>query len=293
MPSLTDLEFAVSPLADPYGYPGVAVDADYLWLDSWMYPIAASGGGDLSRWRVPVDSGPLATGGAGPVVSLGEALELAGAAPIDTRYPVVSFGSNSAPAQLRDKFAGLDPPGTVVPVVRGAIEGLSLGHSPHVSGPGYLPYVLVDDGSTGALPVFVLWLDPAALAVMNRTEPNYDLVGVPSARFPLTLGTGERVNAYSVYKGKWGALRSAGRGGPLVAGSQQEVFDHLNRASWFRSLAGSGDVRAQMARFRAHAELRQQVRHELAARGWATTDGWAADAPQQLPSSARSAKASP
>ena len=272
MPSLTDLDVTVSPLADPYSYPGVAVDADYLWLDSWVYGIESSGGVDLSRWQVAVDGGPLAP--AEPVLSLGAALVLCDAAPVVARHPVVSFGSNSAPAQLRDKFAALDPASRIVPVVRGVISGLSLGHSPHVSIPGYLPFVLVADGSVSALPVYVLWLDSFQLAVMNGTEPNYRLVPVRSDRYSLTLDTGESVGAYSAYQGKWGALRGPGAGGPLAGGSQQDVFDHLNRAPWFRLLAGSGDVREQMARLRGDAGLRQRVRDELAARGWAISDGW-------------------
>ena len=274
MPSLADLSVSVSPWTDPYGYPGVAVDADYLWLDSWMYGIAASGGVDVSQWRVAVDGGPLATGEAGPVLSVAESLALAGAAPVGARYPVVSFGSNSAPAQLRDKFAALDPASKVVPVLRGAVSGLSLGHSAHVSNAGYVPYVLLDNGFASALPVYVLWLDSFQLAVMNGTEPNYELVAVAADRYSLTLHSGETVAGYAAYKGKWGALRFARNNGPVPAGSQSEVFGRLNETSWFRALAGPGDVRAQMAGLRADAGLREKVRVELAARGLTTTDGW-------------------
>ncbi len=287
MPSLADLEVTVSPLTDPAGYPGVAVDADYLWLDSWMYGIAGSADVDVPDWAVTVDGGPLARGVARSVITLGGALALAGAAPIGARYPVVSFGSNSAPAQLRDKFAALDSASSVVPVLRGSISGLSLGYSAHVSAPGYVPYVLVDNGSPSVLPVFVLWLDSFQLAVLNRTEPNYQLVAVPADRYPLALDTGQVVTAYSAYKGKWGTLRAAQCAGPVAAGSQREVFDLLNDASWFRSLAGSGDVRAQMSRLRVDARLRERVRAELVARGWVTPDGWSpAPASAQHPNAA-------
>jgi hypothetical protein len=288
MPSLADLAVSVSPLADPLSYPGLAVDADYLWLGGWMYGMGSSPGLGLADWAVPLDGGPLATGATGSVLTLGGALARAGAAPIDARYPVVSFGSNSAPAQLRDKFAALDAASGVIPVTRGSVGGLSLGYSAHVSVPGYVPYVLVDNGSPSALPVFLLWLDSFQLAVMNGTEPNYRLVPVPADRYPLTLDTGQLITGYSAYKGKWGALRIPGSGAAAVAGSQQEVFDRLNEASWFRALAGSGDVRAQISRLRADAGLRERVRTELAARGWVAPDGWApAPTPPGTPSAGR------
>jgi hypothetical protein len=277
MPSLADLAVAVSPRADPAGYPGVAVHADYLWLDSWMYPVGSSGEVDVQGWSVGVDGGPLAIGASGPELSVGGALAMAGAAPIGSRYPVVSFGSNSAPAQLRDKFAALTPANKVIPVTRGFLGGLSLGYSAHVAAPGYVPYVLVDNGSRSALPVFVLWLDAFQLAVMNGTEPNYRLVAVPADRYPLTLDTGQVITRFSAYKGRWGALRVPGNGAPAVAGSQQEVFDRLGAAPWFRALAGPGDVRAQMSTLRADAGLRDRMRTELAARGWVLSDGWACD----------------
>jgi hypothetical protein len=50
----------------------------------------------------------------------------------------------------------------------------------------------------------------------------------------------------------------------------------LNEAEWFRALAGSGDVREQMSRFRVDAGLREQVRAEFAFRGLMTADGWLA-----------------
>ncbi len=281
MPSLADLagsvgEVTVSPLADPMNYPGVAVDADYLWLDSWMYALETDDR-DVPRWPVTVDGGPLAAGGAGSLVPLDDALDLVGAAPLGSRFPVVSFGSNSAPAQLRDKFAALDPASRAIPVTRGSVIGMALSHSPHVSISGYLPYVLVDNGFSSVLAVFVLWLDAVQLAVLNVTEPNYRLVSVPAGRYPLMLPTGRRVPVYAAYKGNWGALRLPGDTGPAAAGSQQDIFARLNEASWFRRLAGPGEVRDQLWRFRGDAGPRDKVRTELAARGWVTADRWSAD----------------
>ena len=284
MPSLADLDASVSPLTDPLSYPGIAVDADYLWVDSWTYEIIparalrAPADGGLGQWQVTVDGGPLAPRPSRTphpaVVGVDVALALMGAAPMTARRPVLSFGSNSAPAQLRAKFASLDPASRVIPVLRAVISGLGLGHSAHVSNPGYLPYVLVDNGSASRLAVFMLWLDLHQVEVMNGTEPNYDLVGVPVDRYPLTLPGGEIVAGYAAYKGKWGALRLPGASMPLAAGSQHQLLAELSGVPWFRLLVGDGDPRSHLGRLRDDRVLRERVRVELAGSGMVIDDGW-------------------
>ena len=163
MPSWPDLHRSRGPRADPLTYPGELVQASYLWMDRWCYPLAVPGLGS-GDWLVQPDGGPLGAAGA-PAVGLttgsaprftglvsnavwrlDDALLFAGAAPVVDRRPVIAFGSNAAPAQLRDKFQPLAPDERVVPVLRGSVRGFVLGHSPHVSDPGYLPFVLVGNG---------------------------------------------------------------------------------------------------------------------------------------------------
>jgi hypothetical protein len=272
MPSLLDLDLLPSPLVDPLSYPGAALRHSFLWLDSWVYLVEPDRGPGRSGWRVEIDGGPLAHGGAGE--RLEDALLVAGATPMADRHPVLAFGSNASPAQLLTKFAALNPARRVVPVLRGAVAGLALGHSPHVSIPGYVPYVIVDGCAGAVLDAFVLWLDPEQRAVLDRTEPNYRLVRMPAARYPLRVDALHTIGEYSAYKGKWGALRWPGETAPAPGVTQQEVFGRLGREPWFADGLGPGDVRSRMARLAADADLREWVRGSLIANGMVVGDGW-------------------
>jgi hypothetical protein len=188
------------------------------------------------------------------------------------RHPVLAFGSNASPAQLQAKFASLRPARRVIPVLRGSVTGLALGHSAHVSIPGYVPYVIV--AADAVLDAFVLWLDPEQRTALDRTEPNYRLVRMPADRYPLRVEALRDIGEYSAYKGKWGALRWPGESAPALPGSQPQVFDRLGEQPWFAAVLGPGDVRSRMSRLAADADLRDRVRAELAAAGMVVGDGW-------------------
>jgi hypothetical protein len=272
VPGIAELNISPGPRDDPLTYPGETPDTSYLLLDSWMYGLQPIPGRVVGQWRVDVDGGPLT--GLGVAAGLDEGLAFAAAAPLAARHPVLAFGSNAAPAQLLDKFAGLTGPGLVVPVTRATVQGFSLGHSPHVSNPGYVPFVVVNSARRNKLEVNMLWLDSDQLTCLNATEPNYRLVPTPGERYPLTLQSRQTITNYSLYKGRWGALKWADEPLPTAAGSQLEVFAGLNAMRWFRVLVGDGDVRSQMSRLRADLTLRDRVRSELFDRGLVVPDGW-------------------
>ena len=119
----------------------------------------------------------------------------------------------------------------------------------------------------------MLWLDARQRSCLNATEPNYELVSVAGDRYPLTLESEQAITSYSLYKGRWGALRWPGDSAPVVAGSQRQLFAGLNRTGWFPALVGPADPLGQVSRLRAEAGLRLRVRGELAARGFVTPDG--------------------
>jgi len=277
MPSIAELDVPTSPRDDPLSYPGTVPPHSYLWLDSWMYQLTAQPRIELGQSRVLVDGGPLAESdlsGDGPGQPLDATLRIASVAGVDERYPVLAYGSNAAPAQLLDKFGWLDPRDRVVPVTVGRVEGFVLAHSAHISNPGYLPFVLVHGGAGEAIDVRVLWLDDTQLAALNETEPNYTLLPVNGAAYPLTLESGVTVPRYSAYRGNWGALSWLGQDGPAAASSQEVVHTELARCEWFAELIGGVAVPAQVEKLRADKVLRDRVRDELAARGMAMADGW-------------------
>ena len=55
--------------------------------------------------------------------------------------------------------------------------------------------------------------------------------------------------AAAAYRGRWGALRWPGAGGPVPAGSQAAVFDRLATFGWFRELVGTGGLAAVQNEF--------------------------------------------
>jgi hypothetical protein len=272
MPSLLDLDLLPSPLVDPLSYPGATLRHSFLLLDSWVYRVDPKRAAERPGWRLAIDGGPLADRGCGN--GLDDALLAADATPMAGRHSVLAFGSNASPAQLLTKFASLGPAGRVVPVLRGSVAGLTLGHSAHVSVPGYVPYVIVDGGADVALDAFVLRLDPEQRIALDRTEPNYRLVRMPAKRYPLTVGPLGIVKEYSAYQGRWGALRWPGERGASPAGTQHETFARLGELPWFVAALGPGDVRDWIARLAAEVALRDRVRAEFATRGMAVGDGW-------------------
>ena len=242
---------APAPRADPARYPGERPAFDYLLAGDRILPIAPGSGG----WRV--------TGSWLPDAS--------DVVPLTGRLPVVAFGSNASPAQLVAKFGVTER----IPVTRARLRGFSLGHSPHVSIPGYIPWVLVDDPGS-VVDCAVLWLDDGQRARLDVTEPNYDLVRVDAVRYPLVVRAVDAVIGYAAYRGRWGALRWPGRDGPTAASTQAAVFHRLGELGWFRQLVGDAADRLESCqrRLAAEGQLRERVRSELLSRGMAMPDGW-------------------
>jgi hypothetical protein len=238
MVRLSDFHLAPDPRSDPAVYPGDRLTFDYLLEGDDVRPLLAGTDG----WPV------------------GDA----------ARRPVVAFGSNAAPAQLAAK---LGSKAGAIPVTRARLFGFAVGHSAHVSVPGYLPWVLVDEPG-GVVDGAVLWLDDRQLARLDVTEPNYHLVPVDPLRYPLVVAATEVPISYLAYRGKWGALRWPGEARPTPASSQAGVFGRLGTLDWFRDLVGAGGLADRQRRLAADPALRNRVRDELAARGMAVPDGW-------------------
>jgi hypothetical protein len=135
--------------------------------------------------------------------SLDRYLWNAGGSPVASFVPVLAVGSNASPAQLRRKLAHAGLP-TLVPITAVRVSGLAVGVSAHVSRPGYLPATPVpDDGAVSNL--WLVWLDAAALAAVDATEPNYERIPLPT-RYPVRLTTGRPVMPCWVYLSRHGYL---------------------------------------------------------------------------------------
>jgi hypothetical protein len=213
--SLEALGLSGDPMAAPLSYPGALPGEDGVLVDGCYLSLRYAPGRQVGNWLVEIDGTP---------VELDVLLEKQDRPITGKRFPVVSVGSNAAPAQLHGKFVrkGVRP---LVPLVNAKVFGMAAGVSAHVSRAGYIPGTGVLQ-SGGAVSLFVAWLDADELQVIDASEPNYYRVLLDGGIYPVVLPSGERLGVCSLYVSKWGCL--VGRdGNPRPLSSQDELLATL------------------------------------------------------------------
>jgi hypothetical protein len=174
---------------------------------------------------------------------------------MDDRTPVLAVGSNASPARLRGKLtSGTASP--VVPLVECTVRHLGVGHSAHVSRPGYVP--AAPFASPGAARrVFVTWLDPAQLRVVDASEPTYDRLVLDDDRHPVRSTSGERLPPCHVYASRRGLL--CRNGAPMaLTGQPSLLLGLLERSAELRARAGP-DAAGWLRACVASAALRTEI----------------------------------
>ncbi|MFD4256824.1 hypothetical protein ACFWR9_04150 [Streptomyces sp. NPDC058534] len=151
------------------------------------------------------------------------------------RVPVLAIGSNASPGQLRHKMAefGIDSP---IPMVRARVTGLDIGVSAHVSRMGYVSASPV--GAPGVVrELFVLWLDPEQLAVIDASEGvpmargNFDRAWLPAPDVRVEPPDGTVLRGAYIYVNRHGVLHD-GTGAPRRhPGEQRPLITELLRGS--------------------------------------------------------------
>ncbi|ADH98667.1 hypothetical protein [Salisediminibacterium selenitireducens] len=100
--------------------------------------------------------------------SLGSISELSSM--IHKRTPVLAYGSNCAPYQLKRKFGDyLGEFGEVIPVIKATIRDTDVVHSPFIVPYGSIPATITPSPGTNA-EVFITYLTDDQLQIMHRTE---------------------------------------------------------------------------------------------------------------------------
>lgn len=163
--------FGRAPRDDPAVYPGAVPDYSFLFCGTTLQRLDG-GARSLGETAVLWDPDGAEEGIEGPPRErLDDALARLRAATIEQRTPVLAYGSNAAPAQLRHKYAGET---TLIPVVRAAVSGLDVVHAGRRASYGSVPAtVLASVGTT--VQIAVTFLDAAQLAALDRTErPAYE-----------------------------------------------------------------------------------------------------------------------
>lgn len=146
------------------------------------------------------------------------------------RAPVLAIGSNACPGQLRHKMAesGIVSP---IPMVRARVTGVEIGVSAHVSRLGYVSASPVHSPGT-VRELFVLWLDPEQLAVIDASEGvplplgNYRRAWLPSPEVRVDLADGTTLPGVFSYVNRRGVLRN-GTGVPRTHPGQRELLSEL------------------------------------------------------------------
>ena len=170
-------------------------------------------------------------------------LRTIGTAPLSDRHAVIAVGSNASPEVMHRKLSrhGVDGP---LPMTIRLISGIGVGHSAHVSLPGYIataPYRC----SHCRHRLVVLHLDGEQLDAVDATEPNYDRV---------------RHDDAWLYASRWQVL--AIRGVPITARTQPALQDVLRSTDsvWRDRFAGmsAAEVSAALAHDGTVAEWRHR-----------------------------------
>jgi hypothetical protein len=233
------------PLDAPLTYPGAGPDGAAALLTGGALNRLQPSPGPVAGWAVD--------NGRAEVVS--EVLAGLGAPPMRQRHPVLAVGSNAAPAQLWRKFASVER--LAVPMTLARVPGIQAGLSAHVSRPGYIPAVPVK--APGALSeLWITWLDPAELAILDATEPNYERVRLGDGYPAELVDSGRVIAGCWIYAGRHGYLVDpAGR--PRRLRPQPEVIAELLRET--PGLAGlAGSTPEEWLRRTRDPGVRDQIR---------------------------------
>ena len=189
------------------------------------------------------------------------------------RSVVVAVGSNASPAVMHRKLARHGVAGTV-PLVAGTLAGCAVGHSAHVSVPGFVAAAPYEDAHA-VTPVYVTLLDAAQVRCVGLSEPSYVRRRLVPGRCVLELEGGTRPATFDLYDSRFGLL--APPGGPPLGLRPQEALHAYLRAHWppYDGLLGTGTPREVMHLLAADAHLRTRVREALAETGWTRDSGLA------------------
>lgn len=251
---------------EPHRYPWTTGPANVVLVRSGTRPVEVTPGRRLGRARVAAPEGAA-------TVEVDALLATEGGPPVGARTLVVAVGSNASPDVLRAKYLRS---GRAVlaatPFVRCTAAGLGVGFSAHVSRRGYVAAApFVAPGAQCRLTAS--FLDPAQLAVVDATEPNYRRVLVRGGDHPLTLDTGERPASYHLYVSVHGVLAHPTSGEQAGRWPQEALF------RWLAAITGDtvfrGDPVAVSDRL-AQEDEQRRLRRLFAERGLARRSGLAA-----------------
>ncbi|MGI5373493.1 hypothetical protein ACQEV2_04400 [Streptomyces sp. CA-251387] len=194
----------------------------------------------------------------------------------DDRVPVLAFGSNACPGQLRYKMAEFRITAPI-PMVKARVTGVEVGVSAHVSRMGYV------SASPFSAPevvreLFLTWLDAEQLAVIDASEGvplpngNYHRAWLAAPEVQVVLADGTALPGAFAYVNRRGVLHN-GNGGPRThLGQRALLTELLGTSARLRELFGVTPEEF-VARARADALLCERGTRLLAEEKLVTASG--------------------
>jgi len=220
--------FGPSPRENPLTYPGPAPRTSGLMTGGPFLPFERLRARRLSQARVVLgDDRPAALGGGMSRVTLGYALLVLNAVPMEARVPVLAVGSNASIAQMEHKFssAGIS---CVMPLTWANVTGVRVGVAAMISRWGYIPAAPVFEPDVTTR-LAINWLDPEQLEALDETEIGYDRrLVVDDGHAHVELESGEHLGSCGIYVPRGGVLAEPATGSPLdMPRSQVELIELL------------------------------------------------------------------
>jgi hypothetical protein len=246
---LVALGLACDLRARPWTYPGLAAPGPGVLIGSHFHPV-------LAGERVD------------------DVLRREGVAPADRRTLVAAVGSNGAPDVLRAKFARAGVSG-VVPFLHAEVHGIGVGHSAHVSLPGFV--AAAPFRAPGAVtPVVASLLDDDQVEALDASERTYTRRPMTGERWSLRLAGDDVCGTVDwwLYDSDQGVLADApGSRRALRLHSQAALLTHLAAADpALGALLGDVDPIVALPALAASESRRRRIRGHLAER-WALASG--------------------
>lgn len=222
--------FGPSPRENPLTYPGPTPATSGLMTGGPFLSFERLRARRLSQARVVLgDERPAALGGGMSRVTLGYALLVLNAVPMESRVPVLAVGSNASIAQMEHKFrsAGIS---CVMPLTWADVTGVRVGVAAMISRWGYVPAAPVfEPGVTSRLAIN--WLDPEQLEALDETELGYDrrlVANDGGGAVRVGLASGEHLRSCGIYVPSRGVMAEPATGAPLdMPRSQVELIELL------------------------------------------------------------------
>jgi hypothetical protein len=250
VPTLDELGLSVDLRVEPWRYPGLPLPFPALQVGEELLPLSWERDTCVVAWP----GGPL---------PLDTALSSLAAPVMSERRFVLAVGSNKSPRTLLTKFssAGVS---TVIPSVPTRIRGIGVGHSAHVSVPGFIAAAPFRTPGVQADAV-ISALDDAQLDCLDTTEPSYVRVAF-TAESRESLDTWARRigcgGPLDVYVSRHGVIGDR-RGGPIPCADQGRLLGLLVDLGVLANDLVDAGIPSAAAALRADPDLREQVRRRL------------------------------